>query len=239
MATAQAMKEMENVVAFSEELIDFLVELSAHNEREWFNARKETYESVLREPALEYIRAVGGPLAEISPHIRASDRKQGGSLMRIYRDVRFSRDKSPYKTNVGIQFRHESGKDVHAPGYYVHIALDDCFIGAGSYMPDRDALAAYRRAIDQHPRDWLAVRRITESEDWSLGGHGDSLKRPPRGYSAVHPLIDDIKRKHFIITHPLEIEDVTAPEFVEYTIERFQESRDWMAFLTRAVGLPF
>ncbi|MXV80872.1 MAG: DUF2461 domain-containing protein [Chloroflexi bacterium] len=226
-------------MVFSEELIDFLVGLSANNEREWFNARKDVYETVLREPALEYIRQVGGPLADISPHIRASDRKQGGSLMRIYRDVRFSRDKSPYKTNVGIQFRHESGKDVHAPGYYVHISIEECFIGAGSWMPDRDALLAYRRAVSEHPREWLALKELAETSDWSIDGHHDMLKRPPRGFSADDPMIEDIKRKHFIVTHRMEIEDVTAPDFVDYTIDRFKESREWMAFLAKAIGLPF
>ena len=226
-------------MVFSEELIDFLVGLSANNNREWFNARKDVYESVLREPALDYIREVGEPLADISPHVRASDRKQGGSLMRIYRDVRFSRDKSPYKTNVGIQFRHESGKDVHAPGYYVHISIEECFIGAGSWMPDRDALFAYRRAVSEHPSEWLALKQMTESGEWNLDGHHDMLKRPPRGFSADDPMIEDIKRKHFIVTHRMDIEDVTAPDFVEYTIERFKESKDWMAFLAKAIGLPF
>ncbi len=226
-------------MVFSEELIDFLVGLSANNEREWFNARKDVYEAVLREPALEYIRQVGGPLADISPHIRASDRKQGGSLMRIYRDVRFSRDKSPYKTNVGIQFRHESGKDVHAPGYYVHISIEECFIGAGSWMPDRDALLAYRRAVSERPNEWLALKQMTESGEWGLDGHHDMLKRPPRGFSADDPMIEDIKRKHFIVTHRMDVDDVTAPDFVDYTIERFKESREWMAFLAKAIGLPF
>ncbi len=226
-------------MVFSEELIDFLVGLSANNSREWFNKRKDVYESVLREPALEYIREVGGPLADISPHVRASDRKQGGSLMRIYRDVRFSRDKSPYKTNVGIQFRHESGKDVHAPGYYVHISIEECFIGAGSWMPDRDALLAYRRAVSEHPSEWLALKQMTESGEWNLDGHHDMLKRPPRGFSADDPMIEDIKRKHFIVTHRMDIEDVTAPDFVDYTIERFKESKEWMAFLAQAIGLPF
>ena len=226
-------------MAFSEELIDFLVGLSANNSRDWFNERKDVYESVLREPALDYIREVGGPLADISPHIRASDRKQGGSLMRIYRDVRFSRDKSPYKTNVGIQFRHESGKDVHAPGYYVHISIDECFIGAGSWMPDRDALLAYRRAVSEHPGEWLALKDLANSDEWSIDRHHDMLKRPPRGFSAEDPMIEDIKRKHFIITHRMDIEDVTAPDFADYTIDRFKESKDWMAFLTRAIGLPF
>ena len=226
-------------MAFSEELIDFLVELSANNERAWFKARQDVYETVLREPALEYIRAIGDRLEHVSEHIVSSDRKQGGSLMRIHRDVRFSRDKSPYKTNVGIQFRHESGKDVHAPGYYVHIAVDECFIGAGSWSPDRDALLAYRRAVSEHPREWTKLKQITESANWRLDGHGDALKRPPRGFSADDPMIEDIKRKHFIITHRLDIEDVTDPDFVGYSMERFQESKDWMAFLCKAVGLPF
>ncbi|MYJ58441.1 MAG: DUF2461 domain-containing protein [Chloroflexi bacterium] len=226
-------------MVFSEELIDFLVGLSANNEREWFNARKDVYETVLREPALEYIRQGGGPLADISPHIRASDRKQGGSLMRIYRDVRFSRDKSPYKTNVGIQFRHESGKDVHAPGYYVHISIEECFIGAGSWMPDRDALLAYRRAVSERPNEWLALKQMTESGDWNLDGHHDMLKRPPRGFSADDPMIEDIKRKHFIVTHRMDVDEVTAPDFVDYTIDRFRESKEWMAFLAKAIGLPF
>ena len=226
-------------MAFSEELIDFLADLEVNNEREWFNARKDLYEAVLREPALDYIREIAAPLRQISPHMTASDRKQGGSLMRIYRDVRFSRDKSPYKTNVGIQFRHESGKDVHAPGYYVHIAVDDCFIGVGSYMPDRDALNAYRRAIDEHPRQWRQLKQLAESPDWQFGGHHDKLKRPPRGYEADHPLIEDIKMKHFILTHNLEPEDVTSEDFVSYTINRFQETKEWMAFLTKAIGLPF
>ncbi len=226
-------------MVFSEQLIDFLVELSANNNREWFNERKDRYESILREPALEYIRQVAGPLAEISPHLRASDRKQGGSLMRIYRDVRFARDKSPYKTNVGIQFRHEAGKDVHAPGYYVHISVEECFIGSGSWMPDRDALLAYRRAVSEHPREWLALKQLADSDAWSLGGHQDSLKRPPRGFAADDPMIEDIKRKHFILTHELDLEYVTAPNFAAYTVERFQESKAWMAFLTKATGLPF
>ncbi len=226
-------------MVFTAELIDFLVELSANNERAWFQARRDVYESVLREPALEYVREVGAGLSLISPHMRASDRKQGGSLMRIHRDVRFSPDKSPYKTNVGIQFRHESGKDVHAPGCYVHISVDECFIGAGSWMPDRDALAAYRRTISEHPAEWTALKGIATPPDWTFGGHDDALKRPPRGFSADDPMIADIKRKHFILTHQMDIEDVTAPDFVDYSLERFRESKDWMAFLCQALGLPF
>ena len=227
----------DDFTGFVPDLFDFLADLEAHNERPWFKANQDRYESVLREPARAFIRAMADPLEDISPHLRTSDKKVGGSLMRIHRDVRFSADKSPYKLNVGIQFRHKDGKDVHAPGYYVHLSADDCFLGAGSWMPDRDALAAYRRAIDEHPKQWLAVRKIAEHPDWRIDR--DTLKRPPRGWSADHPLIEDIKRKHFIAVTDFDPEDAIGPNFVEDIAERFRETQDWMAFLTRSIGLEF
>ena len=122
---------------FTPETFRFLTELALNNSRTWFEANKARYEALVREPALAFIRGAGPHLRKISRHLVASDRKIGGSLMRVHRDVRFSRDKSPYKTNVGIQFRHEVGKDVHAPGLYVHIAPDECFLGAGVWHPER------------------------------------------------------------------------------------------------------
>ena len=114
---------------FTSRTFRFLRKLAANNDRDWFQANKARYESNVREPCLAFIRAFRKPLERISPFFVASDRRVGGSLMRVYRDTRFSRDKTPYKTNVGIQFRHELGKDVHAPGFYVHIAAGECFLG--------------------------------------------------------------------------------------------------------------
>jgi len=96
---------------FSKQTMSFLRDIKKNNNREWFEANKERYETHVRSPALEYIEAMAQPLAKISDQFVASPRKVGGSLMRIYRDVRFSKDKTPYKTNVGIQFRHSAGKD--------------------------------------------------------------------------------------------------------------------------------
>jgi uncharacterized protein (TIGR02453 family) len=109
----------------------FLDELAANNNRTWFEANKPRYESLVREPALEFISAMGPALEKFAPHSRADPRKVGGSLMRVFRDTRFSRDKTPYKTNIGIQFRHELGKDVHAPGFYVHLAADESLFRGG------------------------------------------------------------------------------------------------------------
>jgi uncharacterized protein (TIGR02453 family) len=100
--------------------IPFLKKIKKNNNREWFNKNKQLYEDSIRSPSLQFIEAMREPLRmELSPHFVAVVKKIGGSLMRVYRDTRFAKDKTPYKTNVGIQFRHELGKDVHAPGLYL------------------------------------------------------------------------------------------------------------------------
>ena len=105
-----------NEPSFGPELFSFLEDLAANNDREWFAANKRRYEEHLLEPALAFIEDFAPRLEQISPHFRADPRPNGGSLFRIYRDTRFSKDKTPYKTNVGIHFRHERAKDAHAPG---------------------------------------------------------------------------------------------------------------------------
>jgi len=101
--------------AFEKKTIGFLRELDANNNREWFNANKSRYENDVLDVALHFIQTMQDPLAEIAPHFTAVPTRIGGSLMRIYRDTRFSKNKLPYKTNIGIQFRHERAKDVHSP----------------------------------------------------------------------------------------------------------------------------
>ena len=102
-------------------VVRFLEDLRDNNNRPWFRANKDRYECEVLEPCLSFIRAFSPRLRKISPFFVASDERVGGSLMRVYRDTRFGKDKTPYKTNVGIQFRHELGGDVHAPGFYIHI----------------------------------------------------------------------------------------------------------------------
>src|SRR5574340_1631573 len=119
----------------------FLEELTENNNRAWFQANKPRYEREVLEPCLAFIRAFQPRLKKISPYFVASDRRMGGSLIGVYRDARFSRDKTPYKTNVGIQFRHELGRDIHAPGFYVHIEPGECFLAMGVWRPDSASLA--------------------------------------------------------------------------------------------------
>ncbi len=165
---------------FTAETFRFLEELEANNERAWFAANKPRYEEHVLEPALRFIERMQEPLARIAPHFTAIPARSGGSLMRVYRDTRFSRDKTPYKTNVGIQFRHEEGRDVHAPGYYLHLDPHRVFIAAGLWRPSSAALAAIRAALDARPGAWRRVRDEPAFQRcYTLGG--DTLTRAPGG----------------------------------------------------------
>lgn len=218
-------------------LLHFLEDLSRHNHKKWFDANKARYESEVREPALAFIAAMERPLRRVSPHFVASAKKVGGSLMRIHRDVRFGRDKTPYKTNVGVQFRHEVGKDVHAPGFYLHIATDECFLGAGVWRPDAPALAAIRERIAEEPARWKRTRDTRRfRERWSLAG--DSLTRAPRGYDPDHPCVEDLKRKDHIAVMPLDHDDLFAPDLVERVADALASTRRYVGFLCDALGLP-
>ncbi len=192
----------------------------------------------MRGPCLDFITAMAEPLAGFAPNFLAWPRKSGGSLMRIYRDVRFARDKRPYKTNVGIQFRHEAGKDVHAPGYYLHIDPHQTFVGAGAWRPAADALAAIRQRIADYPERWVAARDAPEfSARFSLGG--DTLVRPPRGFDADHPCIEDIKRKDFIAIAPLAPASLFEPGLVDLVADQFRRADGFMRFLCAAAGARF
>ena len=223
---------------FSKSTLGFLDELAANNDRAWFEANKPRYEALVREPALEFIAAMAPLLQKFAPHFRAEPKKMGGSLMRVFRDTRFARDKSPYKTNIGIQFRHELGKDVHAPGFYLHIASGECFFGAGCWHPEADALGRIRDLIAAKPERWFAVRDEKKfAAHWALAG--DSLTRPPRGYAADHTAIEDLKRKDFIGLAELSFAEATGPGLVKLATERFAAAAPLMKFLCDAQGVQY
>jgi uncharacterized protein (TIGR02453 family) len=223
--------------SFTKDLFKFLVDLRANNNREWFRANKSRYEEAVKEPALEFISDFAPLLNEISQHFRADPRPVGGSLFRIYRDVRFSKDKSPYKTQVGINFRHELAKDAHAPGYYLHLEPGECFAGVGIWRPDSAALTKIRAAISADPDDWLArTRKAPFADVWTLGG--DSLKRAPAGYDPEHPLIEDLKRKDFVGYAMLDEKTVTGDAFLDEYARMCRAAIPFVEFLCKAVDVP-
>ncbi|SRR6266511_1489243 len=225
-------------VTFGPELFSFLADLRANNDREWFAANKHRYEEHLLEPSLAFINAFAPRLEKISPHFRADARPSGGSLFRIYRDTRFAKDKSPYKTNVGIHFRHERAKDAHAPGYYLHIGPGEVFAGGGMWHPDTGSATRIREAIVAEPARWKrATRGGAFAKRLQLGG--DSLKRVPPWADAQHPLADDLKRKDFFGSTRLTEEAVLAPGFVEEYARICRAAAPLMHFLCDALEVPW
>ena len=138
---------MPDTAFFRPELFEFLWQLRRHNDREWFAKNKDRYQQVVVEPALLFIGSFAPHLAKLSPFFVADPRPTRGSLFRIYRDTRFSADKRPFKTHVGIRFSHSSGKDAHAPVFYLHLEPENCFAAAGVWHPDNRALTRIRTAI--------------------------------------------------------------------------------------------
>jgi uncharacterized protein (TIGR02453 family) len=218
---------------FSPRLFLFLAQLRRNNRRAWFLKHKDEFEELARQPSLRFITDLRLPLRDISPWLVADPKPHGGSLFRIYRDVRFSKDKSPYKTHIGMNFWHASASEtVHAPGFYLHLEPKGCFLAGGVWQPDPRALARIRDAIAWKPDEWRRAKRGLE-----LGG--DTLTRPPRGYCADHPLIEDLKRKDFVASMDLSQAQVCGGRFLQNFLGSARRMVPLLRFLSDAVKLRF
>ena len=186
----------------------FFTELARNNDRAWFADNKTRYQQSVVEPIGDFIVCMAPRLRRISAHYVADPRPHGGSMFRIYRDTRFSKDKSPYKTHAGVQFRHEAGRDAHAPGFYVHLDPNGLYFGGGIWRPPGLQLGRIREFIVDNARSWSGVVKAVGSID------GDSLQRPPRGYDPDHPHVEHLKRKSFYVMTEAAPEDAMQPAFV-------------------------
>ncbi|MDJ0837741.1 MAG: DUF2461 domain-containing protein [Acidobacteriota bacterium] len=223
---------------FTQEFFRFYDQLEANNDRSWFQENKELYEDAVRTPMLSFIEAMGPKLADISKHIVADPRKSGGSMFRIYRDTRFSKDKTPYKTHAACQFRHVMGKDVHAPGFYMHASQREVVFGAGIWHPDAPSLAKIRQYIAENPEKWQqALDHAPFAELFEQAG--ESLKRLPRGFPADHPMVEELKRKDFIAMRGLMPPDLLREDLIEEVSRCFAACRPYMKCLCDALQLPF
>lgn len=216
----------------------FLTELAANNNREWFRANKSRYDGDVKEPALGFISDFAPHLARISTRFRADPRANGGSLFRIYRDTRFSKDKRPYKTHTGLHFRHEAAKNAYAPGFYLHLQPGGVFAGVGIWRPGGDALRDIREAIHEDPDAWLRASRDKRFRA-SFELSGDSLIRAPRGFGIDHPLIEDLRRKDFIGVAHLSESTVLSTDFLTRFAALCSDAAPFQRWLCGAIGVPF
>ncbi len=219
---------------FTPRTLAFLRELRENNDREWFAANKQRYERDVRDPTLRFISDFGPRLAKIAPRLVADPRPSGGSMFRIYRDTRFSGDKSPYKTHVGIHFFHEKAKAAASvPGFYLHIAPGESFAAGGIWHPDPVSLAKVREAIAAGSPAWKAIKRS------KLPVEGGSLKRPPRGFAADHPFIDDLKRTDFVASVPLDERALCSENFLSAFGAACRKMNLLVKFVAQSLALPW
>ena len=210
----------------------FFRELAEHNDRAWFEKNKERYHREVRDPLLRFVADFGAKLPKLSKHMLADPRPVGGSLFRIYRDTRFAKDKSPYKTHAGVTFRHEEGRDVHGPIFYLHIEPGRVFAAAGLWHPPPETLKQIRDAIVEKPERW---RRAIAG--LAIDPGSDSLRRVPRGYDPEHPCADFLRHKSFTASTDFTQAQACAPDFLARYADACRKNVRLMEFLTNAVGL--
>ena len=218
---------------FTAELFQFFRQIKRNNRRAWFLKNRERYEEVVRQPCLRLVVDFGFRLKEISPWIVVDSKSHGGSLQRIYRDIRFSADKSPYKTWVGMTFPHAAAtEEVHGAGYYLHLSPDGSFLAGGAWRPDRRSLARVRDAIAWKADEWRKAKRRLQLE-------GDKLKRAPRGYAEDHPQIEDLKRLDLVASIEFTEAQVCGSRWLSEVTAAANKLAPIVGFLARAQGLQF
>ncbi len=183
------MKTLPALDNFPKKTVDFLKKLSKNNSKEWFEAHRDDYNSQFLEPALQFVVEMGERLSTIVPNINAVP-KIDKSIFRLHRDVRFSKDKSPYKTNLGIYF-WEGSKKMDSSGFYFHVDPKGYFIANGIYMPQKEQLKLYRDAVADpgYGKELSdAIKKVMKKGNYTLGGK--KYKKVPRGYDPNSPFAD-------------------------------------------------
>lgn len=201
----------------------FLSDLAANNSRDWFQAHRDRYERSLLAPARALVEALGPHLRPFAPDVVA-DSRINRSLFRLNRDTRFSRNKDPYKTNLGLWFWEGPGKRMTCPGFYLQVEPNRLMLAAGLYVIPKELLPRYRDTIAHQPHRAEALQdALDRIQSRGYGISGDALKRTPRGYPKDHPHADLLKRKGIVasidFTPPPDL--LHTPDVVPWCAEHF------------------
>src|SRR5271156_3399680 len=204
---------------FSNEAMKFLRGLKRNNDRVWFDERKAVYERELKAPMLALIGEVNEAMAGFAPmHVRPPQK----IMMRIYRDIRFSKNKQPYKTHVSAWWVREGLEKTSGAGFYFHVSPEEVVVAAGMYMPEREQLRAVRRYLAEHHAEFLALMKGKKLRSMMKEIDGEALTRAPKGFPEDHPAIDLLKNKQWGVSARLPSERATKPGIVKDVVERFK-----------------
>jgi len=213
---------------FSEESMKFLRALKRNNRRDWFDPRKPLYESVLKAPMLKVVEGVTAAMADFAPdHVRPAQK----CIMRIYRDTRFSSDKTPYKNNVAAWWSRHGLEKTSGGGFYFHLTANELTIAAGVYMPEREQLAAIRNFLLVHHQELRALLNDKKLRRLFTPNHGEMLSRPPKGFPKDHPAMDLLKCRQWAVFARLPVEQALEPTLVKNIAAHFRAAGPLVALL--------
>jgi uncharacterized protein (TIGR02453 family) len=226
------MKKESGVYVFPEEGLRFLRRLKRNNNREWFQAHKSIYEQSVKQPMSNLIAALAEDFRKFAPEMVASPKS---SAYRIYRDTRFSRDKSPYKTHTAAVFPRAGLGKHESASFYLHISVSELLIGGGLYMPLPQDLAEVRRKIADEPQAFLEI--VSSRRFLTLFGSvdGERLSRVPRGFAVSHPAVDYLKHKQFLVGRRFPVAMATTPAFYPAVLETFKAMLPFVRFLNEPI----
>lgn len=214
--------------------LEFLKLIAQNNNREWFNANKKLYEDA-KQDIYAFIEKLIPIFSAIDPHYPAEATAKK-VLMRIYRDVRFSKNKNPYKLNYGLAFDVKN-YGPRTPSYYVHIQPGSCFFGVGFWQPEAEVLKQIREEIDYSAEKFLAIVENPNFKKYFHISQEDKLKTTPKGYEKDHPQIEFLRLKSFIAVMPIEEKEFLRDEIVEKLKTAFQNIQPFVLFLRDATQL--
>ncbi|HMV65895.1 MAG TPA: TIGR02453 family protein [Myxococcota bacterium] len=218
--------------AFSPALFDYLADLAENNDRTWFQSHRDRYERLVKADALSFIAALAPRMAEITTSIRVDPK----ALFRIHRDTRFSHDKSPYKTHVGLHFRHTDADHVHTPGFYLHLEPSGCFFACGIWQPDPPTLLRLRQRMVDDADGWAAVRASVPPD---LTWESEALQRPPRGFPKDHVHDATLRLKSLVVSRSVPRDDVVADDLPERFTAWSRAGAPLLADLCRTLDLAW
>jgi len=214
---------------FPREGISFLRKLKKNNTRDWFNAHKQEFEENVKLPMQSLIVSLRPHFERFAPEVDVNPKR---SLFRIYRDTRFSKDKTPYKTHAAAHFvLRGTSKGLVGCGYYVHIEPGECFVGAGIYMPDGAQLKKIRNAIAKNGRSFVSVIRGRSFVRRFGSVKGDRLVRMPRGFEEEDPMAEWLKLKQFFVGASLRESTCYRASFVRTIVSHYEAAAPFVRFL--------
>lgn len=217
---------------FPREGIRFLKRLRKNNNRIWFNEHKSEYEDFVKLPMQSFVAELRPHIAKFAPEIEVHPRR---SMFRIYRDTRFSKDKTPYKTHVAAVF-HVKGRWQDSAGYYVHIEPRTVYAGGGVYMPNGDQLRRLRRAIADRAGEFRSIVRNRTFQRHFEGIEGEKLQRVPQGFRATHPMAEWLKHKQFYTGAEWDEKECYSRNFVKKVVKAYKDLYSFIRFLNEALN---